>query len=74
MHGKGSETPIGFMGSKSDKRNHKLIFRMMQLCKKTYNNWNIAYPYWGYKTNQIVLIYQLQVHSTMTGYIKYKIL
>ena len=47
---------------------------MVQVNKKTYKNWNIAYPYWGYETNQTVLIYQLQVHSTMTCYIKYKIL
>ena len=77
MYDKGSEKPIGFMGFKSDKQNQQHIFRMVQFCrwKNIYKyNINIAYPYWGYGTKQTIVIYQIQVHNTMTYYMKYEIL
>ena len=42
--------------------------------KKTPIKWKIKYPYWGYETKQTIAFYQIQVHNTMTYYMKYEIL
>ena len=78
MYDKGSEKPIGCMGSKSDKRNQQPDFQngaIVQVKKHIYMyKEKNTYTYWGYETKQTIVIYQIQVHNTMTCYMKYEVL
>ena len=66
---KWSEKTIGFMGSKSDKQNQRLVNQngaIVQVKKNIYI-WKIknTYLYWVYETKQTFVIYQIQVRKTM---------